>query len=365
MPNTPSPSKFFTAMTRMRALPEAGPVNHAAIRRDAGFVFEKATALIGYQAYLGGARSWKARARAVPIGFEREVQAQAAGALADTHALASAALRMTSQFKQSGQLDRMFTGCTATLAQSGPVAASDLVAGLQHDPSIRETLRNEGVTDEVWTSLLTTLTTLDANVSTQDGKLTADLKAAGENQRRTMVVAPSPTGMPRTLPDLLRRGTFERMAARFIRGGGNLQLLSGAPRDLEVPEVVMAASLFSMESMAAHKRGLQDAGLAKYAGNAPAVIFAVAALAALVIGYLLVDKYCKHDGSEESAACIAASILFILGLLASGLLLLGGLLLLFGVSGSSSGTGDACLDSGNVYHIDLLTGEVGCGPKST
>jgi hypothetical protein len=136
--------------------------------------------------------------------------------------------------------------------------------------------------------------------------------------------------MPQTLSELLRRGSFERLAGLFLQtgGGGQLHLLPGPPRDLELADVALSGSILSVQTMAAHTRGLQDAGLAKYAGSAVVIIWAVAALAALVIGYLLEQKYCKHDGSPESAACIAATILFILGLLGTGALLVFGLLTL-------------------------------------
>jgi hypothetical protein len=353
-------SDFYSALGGVRAAPGGGPVNRAAIRSDAGLVFAKATSLLGYNDYLGDARSWKGRGQAVPAGFDRELQAQAAGALVDTHALASAALRMTNQYKQSGQLDGMLSGCISTLGQVGSVATSDLVADLRQAPSLRETLKDEGVTDELWESLLTNLTHIDADLFERGGKLAADVKVAGQDKPRTIVLVPTATGMPQTLSDLLGRGTFERMAPHFIRNGGaNLYLLPTPPRDLELPEVVLAAAMLSVESMAAHTRGLQDAGLAEYTGSALVVIWAVAALAALVIGYLLFDKYCPKDpNAPRSAACIAGTILIILGALGSGLLLLGAFDLILGPSSGETGC------ASGVYYYSPIDGSSGCGERS-
>jgi hypothetical protein len=361
MPN-PAPSAFHTAMSARRHATGAGPLNRPALRRDAGVALGKVSSLLGYSRYLDQARTWKAGGAAIPAGFERELQAQAGGALTDTRELASAALRMTSQFKQAGHLDRMLSGWVGTLEQTGPVAAADLLADVQHDERVRQTLRDEGISDDVWNTLMSNLAHIDGTVSARDGKLVASLKGGGLKEPRTLVLAPEATGMPRTLADLLRRGSFERQAQLFAQNGGvTLHLLPGPARDLELPEVILAASLLSVQSVAAHTRGVEDAGLAKYTGNAVVVIWAVAALAALVIGYLLEEKYCKHDGSSESAACIAATILFILGALASILLLFAGLLalgeLIFGPSSSDGGCN-------GVYYYSPLDGSSGCGPKS-
>lgn len=357
-----APSRFYAAMSASPHAGDVGPLNRAALRRDAGAALDKVGSLLGYQQYLDQARSWKARGAAIPTGFERELQAQAGGALADTHALAQAALRMTSQFRQAGHLDRMFTGWIGALERGGPVAAADLLADLQHEEGIRQTLRDEGVSDDMWSTLMANLSHIDGSVSARDGKLVASLRGGSLETARTFVLAPEATGMPSTVADLLRRGSFERQARLFAQNGGvTLHLLAGPARDLELPEVILAASLLSVQQVASHARGVQDVGLAKYTGNAPVVIWAVAALTALVIGYLLEEKYCKHDGSSESAACIAATILFILGLLGTFVLLAAGLSalgdLIFGPSSSDGG----CADT---YYYSPIDGSSGCGPSS-
>jgi hypothetical protein len=353
VPDSPSPSKFYAAMAAMPAAPgqARGPINAQAIQRDASLVLARATSLLGYHQYLTEARSWKAQAKALPQDFEREVQVHAAGALTDTQALASAAPRMTSQFKQSGELNRMLSGWIATIGQSGPVHTADLVADLENQASIRQTLQAEGVTDDMWNSLIPNLKNVDGSLSVQAGKLAAQLKVPGQGTPRNLVFAPSPTGMPRNLSDLLRRGSYERLAGLFLQTGGTgkLHLLPGPPRDLELADVVLSGSILSVQSMAAHSRGLQDAGLAKYAGNAPGVIWVVATLAALVIGYLLFKKYCKKDGSSPSTACNAAVILLILGFLGMGALL-GGLL---AFAGGTLPTGDGyCASNYFVYNFN-------------
>lgn len=329
-PNTPARSKLHGVLGRVCPAPAGGPVNTAAFRRDARLAFGSMGSLLGYQQYLTQARAWKARGAAVPAGFERELQAQASGALADTHALASAALRMTNQFKQAGQLDRMLAGWTAALEEAGPTRVQDLLADVQHDDAIRQVLRDEGIGEDVWDGLLANLAHIEGSVSARDGRLVAELTGGGSEAARPIALAPGAIGMPSTLAELLRRGTFERYAQLFTQdGGATLHLLPGPARDLELPDVVLGASLLGMRSMAAHTRGLQDAGLAKYGGNATAVVWVVAVLAAMVIGYLLFDKYCPKDDSPRSAACIAATILFILGTLGGMLLLMVGLAILF------------------------------------
>jgi hypothetical protein len=103
--------------------------------------------------------------------------------------------------------------------------------------------------------------------------------------------------------------------------------------------------------MAEHSRGLQDVGLAKYAGSKTVIIWVVAFLVPPVLAYLLQKKYCKFDGTSENAACIAATILFILGTLGLGALLLFGPLALIGGSshGSASGGSDSSCPDGKFY----------------
>jgi len=319
MPDRASRSKFYAAMAAVRPAraPARGPINAQAIQRDASLVLAKATSLLGYQQYLSQARSWKARAKALPQGFEREVQAQAASALADSQALASAVLRMTNQFKQSGELDRMLGDWIATIGHSGPIHTADLVADLENQASIRQTLQAEGVSDDIWNSLITNLKNVDGSLSVQEGKLTAQMKVPGQDKPRKLVFAPSATGMPQTLSDLLRRGRFEQLAGLFLQtgGAGQLHLLPGPPRDLELADVVLSGAILSVQTMAAHSRGLQDAGLAKYAGSSVTAVLVVALLGALGLGYVLEQKYCKDDGSPPSEACTAAQLLMVLGIL--------------------------------------------------
>jgi len=340
MPDRASRSKFYAAMAAVRPAraPARGPINAQAIQRDASLVLAKATSLLGYQQYLSQARSWKARAKALPQGFEREVQAQAASALADSQALASAVLRMTNQFKQSGELDRMLGDWIATIGHSGPIHTADLVADLENQASIRQTLQAEGVSDDIWNSLITNLKNVDGSLSVQEGKLTAQMKVPGQDKPRKLVFAPSATGMPQTLSDLLRRGRFEQLAGLFLQtgGAGQLHLLPGPPRDLELADVVLSGAILSVQTMAAHSRGLQDAGLAKYAGSSVTDILVVAFLGAAGLGYLLEGKYCT-PGNEHSAACIAATILEFLGAL--GFVVLAAGLIPSSSSPPSSGSG--------------------------
>jgi hypothetical protein len=115
--------------------------------------------------------------------------------------------------------------------------------------------------------------------------------------------------------------------------------------------------------MAAHSRGLQDAGLAKYAGSAPLIVAIVASIVAIVIGYLLEKKYCE-EGQEHvnpSFACFLAKLLLIWGI-AGILLLLAGLV--FGLLGlTGAGPSDSGCASG-VWCYSPVDGSSGCCEKS-
>ena len=322
MPTGQAPSKFYTALASMpEAVATPMPINAQTIQRDASLVLAKVTSLLGYQQYLAQARDWKAQAKAIPVGFEREVQSQAASALTDTQALASAALRMTNQFKQSSELDRMLSRWIAAIGQSGPVQTADLVADLENETAIRQIRQAEGITDEIWSNLIQNLKNLEGSLSLQNGKLIAQVKIPGQDQPRNIALAPSAIGMPQTLYDLLQRGSFERLTELFLQGA-NLNVLPGPERDLELADLVLAGSILSVQSMADHSRGLQDAGLAKYAGNSALAVWALIALAVYVIGALL-KEYCGDSGDAATAACVTGNILEILSTL--GLMLLLGL----------------------------------------
>jgi hypothetical protein len=311
-------SKFYSAMLATPA-PKAGvrgPLNAAAIQRDASSALGNIASLRGYQEYLTQARSWKARAKNLTVGFEREVQTQAAGALTDTRALASAVLRITGHFKQSGELDRMLSSCTSAIRKSGPVHSADLLADLENEPSIRELLKAEGVTDDLWSALTTNLKNVKARMSVQNGKLAAELAIPGQDKPRNVALIPAATGMPTTLSALLQRGRFERLTEQFLRDDrSQFQLVTEPQRDLQMADVALAGSLLAVQAMAEHSRGLQDVGLAKYAGRGGLAIWAIGVLAAVLIGSLLVAKYCKN-GDDENAGCIAGHILSFLGFLA-------------------------------------------------
>jgi hypothetical protein len=323
-----------------------GPVHSAAIQRDANLALGNIASLRAYQQYLTQARSWKGRAKTAPVGFEREVQAQATGALTDTRALASAALRMTSQFKQSGELDRMLSSCISAIRQSGPVQSADLISDLENEPSIRQLLQAEGVTGDIWNSLTTNLKNVNARLFVRGGKLAAELKLPGKERPRNLALMPSATGMPTTLSELLQRGSFERLTELFLKNDrSKFQLVPGPQRDLEIADIILSGSILSVQAMAEHSRSLQDVGLAKYTGRGTAIIWVVAFLVATLIGYLLVNKYC--NGNSENAACIAGHILFILGTLGMMLLLAVGLAILFPATGS---TGPMMSCPGGVYH---------------
>jgi hypothetical protein len=309
VPETYTPSLFFTAMAGLGHTPAPGPMNAAAIDRDARLVLDKSTSLLGYQHYLAQARSWKAEGAALAPGFERELQVQAASAVVDTQTLALAALRIASQFKQAGQFDSMLSGWIAAIEKSGPINSAALLPDLENETSFRQNLKDEGVTDDIWKSLIANLKNIDATLSVQNGKLTV---VPNQDKSRILAFAPSPTGMPQTLSALLRRGEFERMTATFQRTGGTgLFLLPGPDRDRELAEVFLSGAILSVQSIAAHSRGLQDTGLAKYAGAGPIVIGAIIAVVVSAIAGWYFSNSCQQD--KTTGPCIAAAIFAILG----------------------------------------------------
>jgi hypothetical protein len=342
-------SKFYDAMLTTPA-PRAGvrgPLNAGAIHRDANSALGNIASLRGYQEYLTQARSWKARAKTLPTGFERELQTQAAGALTDTRALASAVLRITSQFKQAGELDRMLSSCASAVRKSGPVHSADLLADLENEPSIRQILKDEGVTDDLWNSLTANLRNVSARLSVQNGRLAAEVAVAGQDRPRKVTLATSATGMPPTLSALLQRGRFERLTEQFLSSGrSQFQLVPEPQSDLEMADIVLAGSILAVQAMAEHNRGLQDVGLATYRGRGAAVIWAIGVLAAILIGSLLVGKYCKN-GDEENAGCIAGQILSVLGFLGLIALIAVAAGVLFPATGS---TGPSMTCAGGLYH---------------
>jgi hypothetical protein len=324
VPETYTPSNFFTAMVSSGPAPIRGPINAQAVESDARLVLSKSTSLLGYERYLTQARRWKGEGAALTASFEREVQTHAANAVVDTQSLTSAALRITNQFKQAGALDSMLSSWVTTIERSGPVTTAALLADLENQASFRQTLKDDDVTDEIWNSLIANLKNIDATLSVQNGKLTAASTVPNQDKRRILVFTSSPTGMPQTMSALLQRGRFERMAARFQQTGtAGLYLLPVPESDYELSDVILSGAILSVQSIAAHNRGLQDTGLAKYAGSAPIVIAAIIAVVAGVIAAWYEVTHCP-GGASKSAACIAAEIIAILGIVGITVLLFEG-----------------------------------------
>jgi hypothetical protein len=306
-------SKFYNILATTQTVSATGPVSHQANQQDVSGALQKAGSLLGYQAYLEQARTWKAKSKGVPSGFEREVQTQAANALTDTQALASATVRVTARLKHSGEIDRMLANWVATIKKSGPVHTSDLVSDIQGQPEVRQKLKDKGLTDDMWNTLVAQLKNLDGRFRVHNGRLGMELKVPNQRQTRRIVLAPSAHGMPKTLSDLLRRGTFEQQAKLFEKSGGTGMLLaaSGPQRDLEIPDAVLTGAILGVQSMANHYRGVQDIGVSKYAGRA---WFAAAILIALVVTLVGAGLATACNKRSLGAECIVGGILLFLGL---------------------------------------------------
>jgi hypothetical protein len=308
-----SPSRFYAALATTQTTAVTGPTSHQANQKDLSVALQKAGSLLGYQTYLEQARTWKAKSRTLPSGFEREVHVQAAGALTDTQALAAATLRVTARLKHSGEIDRLLANWVATIKKTGPVHISDLVADIQSQPEVRQNLRDRGLTDDMWNTLVTHLKTVDGTFLVHQGRLGTDLKVPNQGKTKRLVFAPSATGMPQTLSDLLRRGSFEKQAKLFEQNGGAGILLtaSGAQRDFEVPDAVLMGAILGVQSMADHYRGIQDIGLSKYSGRGWVAAAIVIALVVTLVGAGLTTTC---HGRSLGAACIVGGILLFLGL---------------------------------------------------
>jgi hypothetical protein len=319
MPTKKTHSKFYAALADAAPSSSRGPVNSGAILRDKHLVLEKASSLLGYQNYLTQARAWKAARKSVPLSFEREVQAQAKEALADARELAAGTLRTTKHLKQAGELDCMLDTWIAGVKASGPVQVQDLWSDLEDDPEARQVLRDEGLTDELWTAISENIKKVEGRLFLQGGKLAGEVKVAGQDRARTVVFAHSSTGMPRTVSELLRRGQFERMVEQFGRAGVlpmGLDVVAGEAREVEIADVVLSGAVLSVQMTAQHKRKLEDTGLATYAGNEPATILLLGGLLLIVTGLIISGLSCGDNDHEN--LCTLGKVLMILGLLATG-----------------------------------------------
>jgi hypothetical protein len=334
VPQSYTPSHFFRAMAGSEPAPAGAPINAQAVASDMSLVLSKSSSLLGYQQYLTHTRNWKGEGAVPTAGFTRAIQAQAAGAVVDTQALTSAALRITNQFKQAGRLDGMLSSWVAVIQQGGPLRTADLVSDLENQPSIRQTLKDDGITDDIWNSLIANLKNIDATLSVQNGKLTAAITAPNQDKPRNVVLVPSSKGPPPTLSALLQQGKFERLSGLFQQTGGTgLYLLPGPDRDLEVADVILSGAVLSVQSIAGHSRGLQDTGIAKYAGSAPALIVAIVAVVVGAVAFGITLKYCD-GGKSRSPGCVAAEIFAILGIFALAALLIAGVAKLLGATDS-------------------------------
>jgi hypothetical protein len=214
------------------------------------------------------------------------------------------------------------------------------------------------MTDDVWNALVANLKEIDGKLFLHKGKVAADLKMRERGGTRRLVFAPSATGKPKSVSDLLRRGSFEQQAALFCKAGGpRLHVTPGPQRDLEIPEIALTGAILGVQSMADHHRGLQDVGLAGYSGRGWVGVVILIALTVMAIGAIL-QLACKHD--PDSAECIAGDILFALGSLGLGV----AAIFIIGALGSqitppSTPLNPGACASGKICY-DPVTGEAMC-----
>jgi hypothetical protein len=316
MLNTKTDPRFYTAVEQAVQSSPSWPINSVALLQNKNLVMEKASSLLGYQTYLTQARSWKAARKSVPLEFEREVQTQATQALSDTRDFALAVLQTTKHLNQVGALDRMLDTWIAGVKMSGPVQVQDLWSDLANDPAARQLLKEQGWTDDLWTTLDENMKKLDGRLMLQNGKLAGEVKLAGQEQVQRLVLTHSASGAPQSLDDLLRRGQFERIVDQFGQGDAPpLDVVISKARDLEITDVILSGAFQSVQLLAQHKRKLQDTGLATYVGNDPVSVAAglfIAGLILGIVGLVLIDAFCGKN-RQSTAACKVGAVLAILG----------------------------------------------------
>jgi hypothetical protein len=324
MPNKKIHSNFYAAIEQAAQSSSVGPVNSTAILQNKNLVLEKASSLLVYQNYLVRARKWKAAQQGISIGFKREVQAQAVQALTDGQALAAATLRMTKHLKLTGHLDRMLDTWISGVRVSGPVPVRDLWSDIENDPNVQQLLKDHGLTDELWTAVTKTMKKVDGRLFLQGGKLAAESKIAGQDQMRSVVFRHSANGMPRTISELLRRGQFELMVEQFSRNAAlplDLDVVAGEVRDLEIADVISVGAIFGVQSLAQHKRKLEDTGLSTYAGGELITALIVASIILFAVGFAFTLVGCPNPDFEDSGnetLCKIGQVLILLAMLTLG-----------------------------------------------
>jgi hypothetical protein len=304
---------FYTALNGVVSEPAPAPVNSSALLSDRDLVLERATRLLGYQEYLNQCRRFKARRESVSPRFEQEVQIQARQAISDGHELAASVLRISGHLQQAGKFDQLLTAWTAGVRAAGPVKAQDLWSDVVDDPQARQLLQDHGLTEPLFAALNETLKTQQGQFVLQGGKLAIELQPDRTEHIPPLVLAPSARGFPRSLSDLLRRGRFEQLVARFGQGKPSpFALVPGPARDLEVVEVIGAGTILGVQSLVQHQRKLEDTGLATLAGNELETVLAIAGLVSLIVGAIL-EHFC--DDAGDGLACKIGKALILLGLL--------------------------------------------------
>jgi hypothetical protein len=319
MANVTTDPRFYAALQQALQASPVGPINSSAFLQDRDLAMAKAGTLLSYQSYLAQARSWKAARKTVPLSFEREVQAQAAQALSDTRDLAMSALRMISQMKQAEQLDRIMDFAIAGIHAGGPAQIKDLWAHVANDPSARQAMKDQGLTDDLFAAMNDAMSKMDGQLYLKGGKLAMDVTATGQDEVRSVVFKRSAAGQPSNLHDLLTRGQFESMVDQFSQPGAvPLDLMTGAPGDLEMADSVLAGSLQIVQLVAQHKRKLEDTGLETYAGNDPgtlAVLVAIGGigLLTLLLGAGIMWLGCPSGPLQNRYLCDVGTVLYYLG----------------------------------------------------
>jgi hypothetical protein len=259
------------------------------------------------------ARSWKASHKIIASGFEREVQSQSRQALEDARQIAAASLRITSHLNQAGLLDQALKGWATALKASGSIQIKGLWDRFA-TPGIRQALQDRGLTEHLFTALDEHIRKIEGRLFLKHGNVAAEFRTARNASFRRLVLTASAAGLPKSLGQLLKQGQFERMMEQLNqRGAVSIPLSAAVPEQLNVMDIFLGGAIVAVQSVARHKRNLQDVGLVTYTGADPATALLLAGFIITAIGASLL-AFCGSHGD----VCIAGRILLILGLLVVG-----------------------------------------------
>jgi hypothetical protein len=309
---------FHAAFAQERGARGAALLNPASVRRELERALSAATTLASYRDFLAAGRAHKAARRGASLEFERELAAQADGALQAARQLGAATLRSARHIRNAGRFDDALDSWLDALRATRTVRLRDVLADVFEDPTAREALEEAGLTQPIRTEISGALESVEFLASAKAGALRVEIPDGDGGNPHTVTIARDPRpGRPRNVADLLAQGRFDAITdaldkSRFAISDVVVPAAGPAP-DREPSELLLTGSMMIVQRTARHRRGLQDAGLALHEGRDPgtAGVILVAA-AVLAVAAFALALMC---GEGNETACTVGAILFGLALL--------------------------------------------------